>query len=94
MKTTKPLFASIESCAIDSPIMAGSQRSRSSVDEKRDDLPHAAIEDGKASENVETALYIDPAEEKKLLFKLDLFLTPVIMLVYLCCFLDRSNIGK
>jgi hypothetical protein len=39
-------------------------------------------------------LYIDPARERKLLAKLDLFLTPVIMLVYLCCFLDRSNIGK
>lgn len=37
--------------------------------------------------------YIDPAEEVKLLAKLDIFLTPVIMLVYLCCFLDRSNIG-
>jgi hypothetical protein len=38
-------------------------------------------------------LYIDPAKEKILLAKLDLFLTPIIMLVYLCCFLDRSSIG-
>ena len=35
---------------------------------------------------------IDPKKEKILLAKLDLFFTPVIMLVYLSCFLDRSNI--
>jgi hypothetical protein len=35
---------------------------------------------------------IDPHKEKILLAKLDLFFTPVIMLVYLSCFLDRSNI--
>ncbi|KFZ02959.1 hypothetical protein V502_11344 [Pseudogymnoascus sp. VKM F-4520 (FW-2644)] len=38
--------------------------------------------------------YIDPAKQVKLLAKLDLCLIPVIMLVYLCCFLDRSNIGN
>ncbi|KAF3763307.1 MFS general substrate transporter [Cryphonectria parasitica EP155] len=37
---------------------------------------------------------IEPAEERKLLAKLDLFFVPVIMLVYLSCFLDRSNIGN
>lgn len=74
--------------------MAAGQRS-TSVEEKGDHVPVATMEDGKGdtSETVEAPLYIDPAEEKKLLLKLDLFLTPVIMLVYLCCFLDRSNIG-
>ena len=38
--------------------------------------------------------HIDPARERKLLAKLDLFFVPVIMLVYLSCFLDRSNIGN
>jgi hypothetical protein len=38
--------------------------------------------------------YVDPVKEVKLLAKLDLAFTPVIMLVYLSCFLDRSNIGK
>lgn len=42
----------------------------------------------------ENDVYIDPAKEVKLLAKLDLAFTPVIMLVYLSCFLDRSNIGK
>ncbi|PSR85673.1 MFS transporter [Coniella lustricola] len=37
---------------------------------------------------------IDPAEETKLLGKLDLFFVPIIMAVYLSCFLDRSNIGN
>lgn len=44
-----------------------------------------------SSSSMET---IDPAEEAKLLNKLDLFFVPVIMLVYLSCFLDRSNIGN
>jgi len=37
--------------------------------------------------------HVDPVKEVKLLAKLDLAFTPVIMLVYLSCFLDRSNIG-
>lgn len=36
---------------------------------------------------------LDPKMEKKLLVKLDLFFVPIIMLTYLSCFLDRSNIG-
>ncbi|BFZ63714.1 hypothetical protein YB2330_004846 [Saitoella coloradoensis] len=39
-------------------------------------------------------IYIDPVAEKKLLFKLDLVLTPLIGLLYLVSFLDRSNIGN
>jgi hypothetical protein len=35
---------------------------------------------------------IDKASETKLLAKLDAFLVPIIMLVYLSCFLDRANI--
>lgn len=37
---------------------------------------------------------IDPAKEKILLAKLDIFFTPIIMLVYLSCFLDRTNIVR
>lgn len=36
---------------------------------------------------------LDPAMEKRLLMKLDLAFVPIIMLTYLSCFLDRSNIG-
>lgn len=41
----------------------------------------------------EDEFHVDPVKEVKLLVKLDLAFTPVIMLVYLSCFLDRSNIG-
>ncbi|KAM7184249.1 major facilitator superfamily [Naviculisporaceae sp. PSN 640] len=37
---------------------------------------------------------LDPAAERKLLLKLDSVFVPIIMLVYLSCFLDRSNIGN
>ncbi|EOD47392.1 Major facilitator superfamily [Neofusicoccum parvum] len=46
------------------------------------------------AESGEIDVHIDPAKETKLLAKLDLAFTPVIMLVYLSCFLDRSNIGN
>lgn len=44
--------------------------------------------------DVQLGEFIDPAREKKLLAKLDLALVPIIMLTYLACFLDRSNIGN
>ncbi len=37
---------------------------------------------------------LDPVAERKLLLKLDAFFVPIIMAVYLSCFLDRSNIGN
>jgi MFS transporter, ACS family, DAL5 transporter family protein len=45
------------------------------------------------SNQTDEEFYVDPVKEVKLLAKLDLAFTPVIMLVYLSCFLDRSNIG-
>lgn len=36
---------------------------------------------------------LDPRKERKLLMKLDAVFVPIIMLTYLSCFLDRSNIG-
>ncbi|KAJ5182399.1 hypothetical protein N7492_000015 [Penicillium capsulatum] len=37
---------------------------------------------------------LDPKKEQKLLVKLDVAFVPIIMLTYLSCFLDRSNIGN
>ncbi|KAK0614384.1 major facilitator superfamily domain-containing protein [Immersiella caudata] len=37
---------------------------------------------------------INPRAEHKLLLKLDAVFVPIIMLVYLSCFLDRTNIGN
>lgn len=58
------------------------------VMEKRPPSTHDVVS---PSTPIET---IDPAEEAKLLMKLDVFFVPVIMVVYLSCFLDRSNIGN
>ncbi|TVY15779.1 putative transporter protein [Lachnellula arida] len=44
--------------------------------------------------SADNEFYVDPVKEVKLLAKLDLAFTPIIMLVYLSCFLDRSNIGN
>ena len=64
---------------------------------KTDSLDNAekstsGLENNLSSETDEE-FYVDPVKEVKLLAKLDLAFTPVIMLVYLSCFLDRSNIG-
>lgn len=46
-----------------------------------------------ANEEAQHALYLDPKEEAKVVRKLDIFLTPVLFIVYLSCFIDRANIG-
>jgi hypothetical protein len=46
-----------------------------------------------SSHESDDEFHIDPAKEVKLLAKLDLGLIWIIMLLYLSCFLDRSNIG-
>ncbi|KAJ5919516.1 hypothetical protein N7454_009351 [Penicillium verhagenii] len=50
------------------------------------------IDESSNGESLDVVL--DPTMEKKLLVKLDLFFVPIIMLTYLSCFLDRSNIGN
>ncbi len=50
-------------------------------------------DDGSDVNGNQEEFQIDRAKEIKLLAKLDLAFIPVIMLVYLSCFLDRSNIG-
>lgn len=55
--------------------------------EKNAPIPDQGMTEG------EDEFYIDPAKEVKLLAKLDLAFTPIIMLLYLSAFLDRSNIG-
>lgn len=62
-----------------------------SVVKKADEKMMVADE---ASNGESLDVELDPKMEKKLLFKLDLFFVPIIMLTYLSCFLDRSNIGK
>lgn len=55
-------------------------------------------EEGEASDRPPTGaaadVVLDPKLEQKLLAKLDIAFVPIIMLTYLSCFLDRSNIGS
>ncbi|KAL0765509.1 hypothetical protein CaCOL14_011733 [Colletotrichum acutatum] len=41
-----------------------------------------------------TDIQIDRAKEAKVVRKLDLYITPVLFIVYLSCFIDRANIGN
>lgn len=63
----------------------------SARDENVDKRPPSTDGIASSSSAIET---IDPAEERRLLMKLDTFFVPVIMVVYLSCYLDRSNIGN
>ena len=39
-------------------------------------------------------IHIDPAAENRLIRKLDLMLSPMMVLIFLVAYLDRSNIGE
>jgi hypothetical protein len=39
-------------------------------------------------------LFIDPARERRLVRKLDIWLSPMMILLFLMSYLDRSNIGR
>ena len=38
--------------------------------------------------------YIDREAERRLVWKLDLWLLPVVTLAYMACFIDRASIGN
>ncbi|KAF1344995.1 major facilitator superfamily domain-containing protein [Delphinella strobiligena] len=63
-------------------------------DKYNEDPPKVVEADEKIAGSVDEVDPIDPAKEKKLLAKLDIAFVPIIMVVYLSCFLDRSNIGN
>ena len=39
-------------------------------------------------------VHFDPVAERKLRWKIDLYIVPTVALLYLFCFIDRANIGK
>ncbi|KAM6516547.1 hypothetical protein FALCPG4_014730 [Fusarium falciforme] len=57
-----------------------------------DTLPDKEIEEQQRT--AQDDIYIDPAAEKALLRKLDRWIVPPVMLLYLLSFLDRVNIGN
>ncbi|KAG5795453.1 hypothetical protein H9Q69_005502 [Fusarium xylarioides] len=58
---------------------------------KPDSLPDKEIEEQRTAQD---EIYIDPVAEKALLRKLDMWIVPPVMLLYLLSFLDRVNIGN
>ena len=46
-----------------------------------------------ANDRAAVRFEIDPVAEKKLLWKLDLRVVPVLWLLFMLAFLDRTNIG-
>lgn len=58
------------------------------IDAKEGDVdsPHSAV--------ASSDLTIDPAAEKRLLRKLDAWLSPMMIIAFLVAYLDRSNIGN
>ncbi|KAF4450929.1 hypothetical protein F53441_5990 [Fusarium austroafricanum] len=54
-------------------------------------IPDKEIEEQRA---IQDEIYIDPVAEKALLRKLDMWIVPPVMLLYLLSFLDRVNIGN
>jgi hypothetical protein len=58
--------------------------------EKADVSP---VEDGNESPNAATAHHVTPEVERRLVRKLDKRLVPLVMVLYLLAYLDRSNIG-
>lgn len=58
-------------------------------------LEDIKLDDAKAGVPTHTRGYeIDPVAEKKLLRKLDLRVIPILWLLFLLAFLDRTNIGS
>ncbi|KAH9482229.1 putative transporter [Psilocybe cubensis] len=54
----------------------------------------SSISEASASANPSPALLLDPAMQKKVWRKMDLWIIPVVTMFYLLSFLDRSNIGN
>ncbi|KAK7538222.1 putative MFS transporter [Phyllosticta citribraziliensis] len=66
------------------------------VDIKHLEFAQAAAEEGQAATDQygHSLVEFDPAAERRLRWKIDLVITPIICLLYLFCFIDRANIGN
>jgi hypothetical protein len=61
------------------------------INEKATD---GSINEKDAQVGTSEEIHINPAAEKRLVRKLDLMLSPMMVLIFLVAYLDRSNIGK
>jgi hypothetical protein len=57
-------------------------------------VAHDVTQHDQETEQGSSRMLMTPAEEKKLVRKLDMFIIPVYMITYLVSFLDRANIGN
>lgn len=71
------------------PYVAAEVPSSDSSDNEKS--PYAAAD---AVSDSEEDLYIDPKKEKRLLWKTDVCLTSLLVVSWICAYLDRSNIGN
>jgi hypothetical protein len=53
-----------------------------------------SIQEKDAQVGTSEEVFIDPIAEKKLIRKLDMMLSPMMVLIFLVAYLDRSNIGE
>lgn len=53
-----------------------------------------SVQEDDAQFGTSDEIFIDPVAEKKLIRKLDLMLSPMMVLIFLVAYLDRSNIGE
>ncbi|EAW07665.1 allantoate permease family MFS transporter [Aspergillus clavatus NRRL 1] len=60
----------------------------------KDDCTHSTIEDIKSASASSTPTEYDKALEKRLLWKCDLHVVPILTLLFMFAFLDRINIGN
>lgn len=74
--------------------MASIQQQQTTDEKKIGFSTDGQMKDEGLKDNGQLEQTIDPKKERILLAKLDLLFTPVIMLVYLSCFLDRTNIVR
>lgn len=49
---------------------------------------------GEVDQNGAVIVDVDRKLEAKVLRKLDLYIVPILFIVYLSCFIDRANIGE
>lgn len=64
--------------------------------EEYEKTAHLAAERGKAATDRygESLIHFDPVAEAKLRWKIDLYIVPIVAMLYLFCFIDRANIGN
>lgn len=75
--------------------VSGEKDSFHNKEEFVEDDAHFVAEGGQAATDQygRALIEFDRAAERRLLWKIDLYIVPSVALMYLFCFIDRANIG-